>query len=67
MKPPTVYFIDATTNETPKPFVRTKTADAILASIARFAQRTPVDLQMESAQVTGDSPNVRRGSVRSSM
>ena len=32
-------FIDAT-NETPKPFVWTKTADAILASIARFAQRS---------------------------
>lgn len=32
-------FIDAT-NEAPKPFVWTKTADAILASIARFAQRT---------------------------
>jgi transposase len=32
-------FIDVT-NQTPKPFVWTKTADAILASIARFAQRT---------------------------
>jgi transposase len=32
-------FIDVT-NETPRPFVWTKTADAILASIARFAQRT---------------------------
>jgi transposase len=32
-------FIDVT-NETPKPFVWTKSADAILASIARFAQRT---------------------------
>src|SRR5712691_3645844 len=32
-------FIDVT-NETPKPFVWTKPADAILASIARFAQRT---------------------------
>ncbi|HEX7217498.1 MAG TPA: IS630 family transposase [Methylomirabilota bacterium] len=32
-------FIDVT-NDTPKPFVWTKTADAILASIARFAQRT---------------------------
>src|SRR5215510_13622993 len=28
-------------NEDPKPFVWTKTADDILASIARFAQRTP--------------------------
>ena len=27
-------------NEAPKPFVWTKTADEILASIARFAQRT---------------------------
>ncbi|HKS96383.1 MAG TPA: IS630 family transposase [Terriglobia bacterium] len=32
-------YIDAH-NENPKPFVWTKTADAILASIARFAQRT---------------------------
>ena len=32
-------FIDAR-NEAPKPFVWTKTADQILASIARFAQRT---------------------------
>jgi transposase len=32
-------FIDVT-NEEPKPFVWTKTADEILASIARFAQRT---------------------------
>ena len=32
-------FIDAHNSE-PKPFVWTKTADAILASIARFAQRT---------------------------
>ena len=28
------------TNETPKPFVRTKTADEILASVARFCART---------------------------
>lgn len=34
-------FIDVT-NEDPKPFVWTKTADEILASIARFAQRTVV-------------------------
>jgi hypothetical protein len=27
-------------NENPKPFVWTKTADQILASIARYAQRT---------------------------
>lgn len=32
-------FIDAT-NDEPKPYVWTKTADEILASIARFAQRT---------------------------
>ncbi len=32
-------FIDAH-HEAPTPFVWTKTADAILASIARFAQRT---------------------------
>ena len=32
-------FIDVHNSE-PKPFVRTKTADEILASIARFAQRT---------------------------
>ncbi len=32
-------FIDVT-NEAPKPFVWTKSADEILASIARFAQRT---------------------------
>jgi transposase len=39
-------FIDAH-NETPKPFVWTKTADEILASIARFAQRT---LDVHAAQ-----------------
>ena len=32
-------YIEAN-NDDPKPFVWTKTADAILASIARFAQRT---------------------------
>jgi transposase len=32
-------FIDASNSE-PKPFVWTKTADEILASISRFAQRT---------------------------
>jgi len=36
-------FID-THNDSPKPFVWTKSADAILASIARFAQRT-MDVQ----------------------
>ena len=30
----------AVTNDAPKPFVWTKSADEILASIARFAQRT---------------------------
>ncbi len=35
-------FIDAP-NADPKPFVWTKTADQILASIARFAQRTVDD------------------------
>jgi putative transposase len=35
-------FIDAHHTD-PKPFVWTKTADAILASIARFAQRTADD------------------------
>ena len=28
------------TNENPKPFIWTKTADEILASVARFCQRT---------------------------
>jgi hypothetical protein len=39
-------------NESPKPFVWTKTAGEILASIARLAQRTrhlhPMDLHHES-------------------
>jgi hypothetical protein len=34
-------------NENPKPFVWTKSADEILASIARFAQRT---MDVQSAQ-----------------
>jgi transposase len=33
-------------NENPKPFVWTRTADEILASIARFAQRTRTAIQM---------------------
>jgi transposase len=44
-------------NENPKPFVWTKTADQILASIARFAQRTcPVQSSrlMSRITVTGD-------------
>jgi transposase len=35
-------FLDAT-NDDPKPFVWTKTADQILASVARFCQRTLAD------------------------
>jgi transposase len=44
-------------NENPKPFVWTKTADEILASIARFAQRTcpsPPDGLTSRTTVTGD-------------
>jgi transposase len=44
-------------NENPKPFVWTKTADQILASIARFAQRTcpsPPDGLTSRITVTGD-------------
>ena len=44
-------------NENPKPFVWTKTADQILASIARFAQRTcpsPADGLRSRNTVTGD-------------
>jgi hypothetical protein len=44
-------------NENPKPFVWTKTADPILASIARFAQRTcssPPDGLTSRITVTGD-------------
>jgi transposase len=37
-------YIDAH-NEAPKPFVSTRTADQILASIARFAPRTRTVLQ----------------------
>jgi hypothetical protein len=37
-------FIDVH-NEDPKPLVSTKTADEILASIARFARSTPAVLQ----------------------
>jgi transposase len=43
-------------NENPKPFVWTKTADPILASIARFAQRTcpsPPDGLTSRITVTG--------------
>jgi transposase len=32
-------------NQNPKPFIWTRTADEILASIARFAQRTPTAIQ----------------------
>jgi len=41
-------------NENPKPFVWTKTADQILASIARFAQRTgPVESSRLTSRITG--------------
>lgn len=43
-------------NEDPKPFVWTKSADEILASIARFAQRTAADQRrplMSRFSVTG--------------
>ena len=33
------HYLDVT-NDTPKPFVWTKTADQILANVARFCQRT---------------------------
>ena len=35
-----IYRYLDVTNEDPKPFVWTKTADQILASVARFCQRT---------------------------
>ncbi len=44
-------------NKNPKPFLWTKTADQILASIARFAQRTcppPADGLRSRITVTGD-------------
>src|SRR5262249_8529457 len=41
-------YLDAT-NEDPKPFVWTKTADQILANIARFAQITLEDHGMDSS------------------
>jgi hypothetical protein len=37
-------------NKNPKPFVRTRTADQVLASIARFAQRTCHLQRMDSHQ-----------------
>jgi transposase len=41
-------------NENPKPFVWTKTADQILASIARFAQRTSASQPSElTSRITG--------------
>ena len=48
-------FIDAH-HEHPKPFVWTKSADEILASIARFAQRTAdarATPQMSRTMITG--------------
>lgn len=50
-----LVFLDAS-NDNPKPFVWTKTAAEILASIARFAQRT-AELQaqlMSRTTGTGD-------------
>ena len=41
-------------NETPKPFVWTRTADQILASIARFAQRTTAIQLSPRTSGTGD-------------
>ena len=35
-----IYQYMETTNKDPKPFVWTKTADQILANVARFCQRT---------------------------
>ena len=35
-----IYHYSDVTNETPKPFVWTKTADQILANVARFCKRT---------------------------
>ncbi len=41
-------------NESPKPFVWTKRADQILASIARFAQRTcPTSTHGLTSRITG--------------
>ena len=36
----TIYRYLEVTNQHPKPFVRTKTADEILANVARFCMRT---------------------------
>ena len=47
-------FIDVH-NEHPKPFVWTKTADEILASIARFAQRALTDHASVHMQRTADT------------
>lgn len=41
-------------NEAPKPFIWTRTADQILASIARFAQRTSANQLMSRTTGTGD-------------
>ena len=39
LEAPIYRYLDVT-NEDPKPFVWTKTADRILANVARFCQRT---------------------------
>ena len=43
------HYLD-TYNETAKPFVWTKTADQILASVARFCQRTSVTRHWQDAE-----------------
>jgi transposase len=46
-------YIDAH-NQNPRPFVWTKTADQILASIARFAQRTSaIEASQLTSRITG--------------
>src|SRR5579864_7616246 len=46
-------------NENPKPFVWTKTADQILASIVRFAQRTcPSPAHGLTSRITGTGEHV---------
>jgi hypothetical protein len=40
-------------NENPKPFVWTRTADQILESIARFAQRTSPTPEELTSRITG--------------
>jgi len=56
----------AATNAAPKPFVWTKTADAILASVARFCRRTERSDHEQSDEQTDDSldPSIRRPAGR---